>query len=71
MTIIKSQAAALRKRIKRYANAKIDDSWKGGGDPNDIPEIERELRVAKQNLDNYINRLTQGTPEALRMGDKK
>jgi hypothetical protein len=40
----------VRTAIRRYANAFENDSWKGGGDPADWPQIEQELADAKQNL---------------------
>ena len=40
----------VQKAVKRYANAVAEDSWKGGGDPADIPAIERELRESKAAL---------------------
>jgi hypothetical protein len=39
----------LREAVKRLVKAEIDDSWKGGGDPDDIPGIERELELARGN----------------------
>lgn len=41
---------ALMEAIKAYAEAAIADSWKGGGDPADIPEIEQMLEGAMQRL---------------------
>lgn len=36
----------LKKAIEMYAQACVNDSWKGGGDPADFPEIERKLAEA-------------------------
>ena len=44
----------IQKAIKRYANAVAEDSWKGGGDPADIPSTERELKESKSSLDMLI-----------------
>lgn len=44
----------VRKAIQRYASALADDSWKGGGDPEDIPSIELELKNSKANLEMLI-----------------
>ena len=44
----------IREAIKRYASAVAEDSWKGGGDPADIPAIERELKESKKSLDVLI-----------------
>lgn len=57
MTLTRKQTDALRRKIERVVAAAVEDSWKGSGDPDNVPEIERELRVAQQNLENYINRL--------------
>ena len=37
----------LKKAIEMYAQACVNDSWKGGGDPADFPEIERKLKDAE------------------------
>ena len=42
--------APLWKAICNYRDAAIADSWKGGGDPDDVPTIERDLRNARMNL---------------------
>lgn len=42
--------ARLRRAIGRYTRAYNADSWKGGGDPDDIPAIEQELRSARKAL---------------------
>lgn len=44
----------VRTAIRRYACALAEDSWKGGGDPTDIPSIERELKESKSSLDMLI-----------------
>lgn len=45
---------ALMRRVERLIGAEIADSWKGGGDPDDIPEIERELRLARRELERFL-----------------
>jgi hypothetical protein len=40
----KDVPARLRGAVERYVEAKIADSWKGGGDPEDWPAIEECLR---------------------------
>lgn len=40
----------LRRAIRRLVLAHEADSWKGGGDPDDIPAIERELKAARKAL---------------------
>lgn len=47
--------------LHKYAQAIVNDSWKGGGDPADIPEIEAELINAKRNLDHYLDILEKRT----------
>lgn len=44
----------LQKRINAFADAREADSWKGGGDPQDIPLIEARLQVATLELDEHI-----------------
>lgn len=50
---------ALRKKlallIERYGSALVADSWKGGGDPDDIPDIEYELEKARAKLELILN----------------
>lgn len=38
----------LQRKIHRYVKAAIADSWKGGGDPEDIPDIEQEYQAASE-----------------------
>lgn len=40
--------ARIDKVVQRLIKAELEDSWKGGGDPEDIPDIELELRRAKR-----------------------
>ena len=44
----------LRRAIKRYVDAEVADSWKGGGDPDSYPEIEAELERARALLDKHL-----------------
>ena len=44
----------LMRAVRRYVHAYNCDSWKGGGDPADIPAIERELRNARKALKKTI-----------------
>lgn len=41
--------------IQRYADAQQEDSWKGGGDPDSIPEIELELKTSAANLEYLVS----------------
>jgi hypothetical protein len=45
--LTRTQAAKLRRALTTLLRATIDDTWKGGGDPADIPLIESELRSAR------------------------
>ena len=40
----------LKKMLERFDAAARADSWKGGGDPDDIPYIEEEYEDAKKDL---------------------
>jgi predicted extracellular nuclease len=57
MTLTRKQTDTLRRKIERVVAAAVEDSHKGSQHPDDVPEIERELRVAQQNLENYLNKL--------------
>lgn len=52
-----SKWSHLRALITRYGEACRADAMKGGGDPESIPEIEKELELAKFRVDNAINNL--------------
>lgn len=47
----------LRDALERYVRACDADSWKGGGDPESYPEIEKELKESKQLLTNKLHAL--------------
>jgi hypothetical protein len=40
----------VRAALGRYVEAKVADSWKGGGDPADWPAIEQHLRAARADM---------------------
>ncbi len=46
----KRARASLVLAIERLGQARIDDSWSGGGNPADIPHIEQKLRNAQTSL---------------------
>jgi hypothetical protein len=52
-------ADKLRRAIRRLVRAEIANSWKGGGDPEDIPVIGEELHAAKTRLSVLITQLTK------------
>jgi hypothetical protein len=49
--------AELRYRINEYAEAMVAESWKGGGDPADIPVVEAQLELSKAKLDAHLERM--------------
>ena len=51
------QSDHLVNLISDYVSASIDDSWKGGGDPAEIPEIEANLALASKKLNEYLTLL--------------
>lgn len=53
-----NQKAALWRRIEDYAAAMVADSWKGAGDPEDYESLVRGLEEAKNELSNYIEKLS-------------
>lgn len=57
MKLTKAQGAALRRKVDRLVIAARNDEIKGGGDPDDIPEIERELDDAERAVEKYIKTL--------------
>lgn len=58
-----SQATALKAAIKNLVAAEVADSWKGGGDPADIPFIKADLRAARTRVETYVNKLTEHKPK--------
>lgn len=55
--LTQERARRLRSLIIAFANASIVDSWKGGGDPDDIPQVEQDLKDAENRLEKYIKGL--------------
>jgi len=47
----------LRLLIINFAGAKVDESWKGGGDPADHEVIEVSLVLAQAQLEAQINKM--------------
>ena len=41
------QLKRLQRAVRRLVRCSVDHSWKGGGDPADIPRIEADLFKAK------------------------
>lgn len=57
---------ALMRRVDRLIAAHEADSWKGSGDPDDIPEIEHELLAAQRDLDSYLYKSVKRNTERIR-----
>lgn len=49
----------LEQLIKNYTEAVVADSWKGGGDPADIPLIEATLELERLKLERHIDKMKQ------------
>lgn len=48
--LAKKWIAQLTEEIDAYAQARVNDSWKGAGDPLDVSVIEAELAMAHARL---------------------
>lgn len=44
----------LWRRIRKVIDAEIADAFKGAGDPDDIPEIEHKLSMARMQLAQFV-----------------
>lgn len=58
-SLTKKQAEQLRRCINAYVKASIAYSWRGGGDPLDIPCIEANYKLQKAALDAFINKFVR------------
>lgn len=47
----------LMEYIRQYRDAAINESWKGGGDPADIPVIDKQLELQEALLENHIEKM--------------
>jgi hypothetical protein len=47
----------LLSAIQNYAQCKVEDAWKGGGDPTLIPLIESNLEGATRKLHALVDQL--------------
>ena len=54
MILATVNVTVLMRHIGRVIQAELDDSWKGGGDPDDHEEIEAELEDARTDLAKYL-----------------
>lgn len=54
MAVKKSKLKSL---IRRLVQAEVNHSWKGNGDPNDVPRIERTRTIARKRLNDAIDQL--------------
>ena len=51
-----AQAQALKVAIRKLVLAEIANSWKGGGNPEDIPIIEEDLLNARLRVTSLLNK---------------
>lgn len=51
---------ALRRAVRRLVQAEVANTWKGGGDPADIPLVERELKAARKHYETVLKRIETG-----------
>lgn len=58
-SLSEAQAEQLLALIAAHVQAQVADSWCGGGDPDDIPLIEAEAKVAQARLERFIAKLVQ------------
>ena len=49
----------FQRLLDHYDDALRQDTWKGGGHPDDIPFIERNFKLAEENLVNYVRKLEE------------
>lgn len=47
---------AINEALERLIDAAIEDSWSGGGAPEDIPAKAKELADARENFHEVLNR---------------
>lgn len=45
--------------IQEYTEAAIQESWKGGGDPADIPILEAELELSRSKLNRHMEKMQE------------
>lgn len=45
--------------IMAFTRACVADSWKGGGHPDDIPEIEADLNLRRAQLNKLLSRVME------------
>lgn len=56
-TGIQDKWDVLRGLILCHVDAAIADSWKGGGDPEEMPILEMEVKIALMRLENHITNM--------------
>lgn len=56
--ITPQEAAKIRRLVRRLLQANDRDSWKGGGDPDDWPEIAKQLSKARKDLNLFLQSIT-------------
>lgn len=54
MATITVNTATVKRLVKALVEAEIANSWKGGGFPEDIPAIEFNLKLARDQFNEYL-----------------
>jgi hypothetical protein len=52
-------AHQLMEFVGEHVRAQVAESWKGGGDPVDVPIIELEAKLAEAELLRFVAKLVQ------------
>lgn len=59
--ITKPEATQLKAAVRRLVRATVNHSWRGSGNPEDVSEIEAELKAAKKSYKKLVEKLTVTT----------
>jgi hypothetical protein len=49
--------------VQKYADAQEAESWKGGGDPNDIEVLELRLKLARVEMESHVAKMRRERDE--------
>lgn len=66
--ITQKQAKRLRQLIRDVADWQETNSWKGGGDPKDWPQIEKSFKQARDKLNAFLRSITEPKEELANEG---
>jgi len=53
----KTFVAGALEALKRFEDAVRDDEMKGAGPPGDIPNIEQELKEAREEMEDFLSQI--------------